>query len=102
MKRYTVKRQMIGYAWWTRGAQKGTVQPPYVVRWKNRWWRTKPISCAPAGSPENMSDTVRAALDVLSNLPYGAVRCSDYLVRANKQFGDLPVFDDEQAKMVLA
>jgi len=92
----------MGYDWWTVGAQKGIEQPPYVVRWKNRWWRTKPVSCAPEGSPENMSPLVKSALDAMGRLPFGVRPCLDYLERTRKRFSDLPLFDDEQAEDVIA
>ena len=71
-----------GCAWWTLGAQKGIAQPPYVVRHRGRWYRTRPEN--------DLSLVEQNALAAMERLDYGERRCLDYLNRMRKNFNDLP------------
>jgi len=81
---------MTGYAAWNYGAQKGVFQPPYIVRWRGRWWRTLPLSAPPGQSHLSPGDV--DAIRALGALPFGMRRCMDYLARTQRQFSALPIY----------
>lgn len=78
-----------GVAWWTVGAQGGIVQPPYVMRWKNRWYRTLPLH-NPDG--ESVDEETKKFVYSQPILDFGVRRCLDYLESRKMQFRDLPLF----------
>lgn len=78
-----------GFDVWTFGAQKGLYQPPYIARFRGRWWRTFPLS-APHGEPM-LSSADAARVRALGRLPFGARRCLDNLDRTDRAFRDLPL-----------
>jgi len=79
-----------GADWWTIGAQGGVSQPPYVVRWRGRWYRTLHLKAAGDPARTILADTL-AWVRALPHLERGARRCMDYLTRTGKHFDDLPL-----------
>ena len=80
-----------GADWYTFGAQKGVAQPPYIVRWHGKWYRTLPLSQSPECGA-SMDPATRAAIEAMPHLEMGARRGLDCLIRAGKRFDDLPLW----------
>ena len=81
----------VGYDSWSFGASGGIWQPPYVVRFRGRWWRTKPLTAEKR--EDHLSPGEVSALRRMPHLSYGASRCSDHLHRTGKTFSELPLFE---------
>jgi len=76
--RYKIKN---GCAQYTIGAQGGVFQPPYVIRYKNKWYRTEILN--------NLSVEQARSISAMPRLDYGVSRCTNYLIRTHKKFSDL-------------
>lgn len=87
-----MKKKEVGAVWFTLGCQGGTLQPPYAVKWKGRWWRTLPIR-DPNGV--SMDDETRKLVESMPGIPFGLRKLLDYLERTGKRFNDLPLFTAE-------
>lgn len=78
-----------GATWWTHGAQGGVGQPPYVVRWHGRWWRTLPLKDTTGGP--SMGQTMAAWVHSLPPIENGLRLVLDYFARTGKHLSDLPL-----------
>jgi hypothetical protein len=85
------KMNKTGAAWYTPGSQQGIIQPPYVVRWRGRWYRTLPLS-QPVEAGPSMDAATRLAIESMPRLEMGVRRCLDYLIRTNKRVNELPLW----------
>jgi hypothetical protein len=83
-------RSLAAAVWWTHGAQQGVVQPPYAVKFRGRWWRTKP---AASNHGDSLTAEERGIVQALPKIPYGVRKVLDYLERTRRRFSDLPLLD---------
>ena len=69
----------------------GIGQPPLVVKWRGRWWRTDSESPPAESNLPKASPDVLAFAKSLGPLPHGMVQFQCYRERTGKRFEDVPL-----------
>jgi hypothetical protein len=79
--------------YFTPGFCGGTIQPGYVIRYRNRWYRTK-HRVDPMSRRDVLTDEQAATIKAnLPKLPNGNAKFHAYLRAMRKNYTDVPLFD---------